>query len=119
MEKACLNELIPGTAVNSQLELYSFKKIIFRKNMFYSKACEKVKKRNSYTVIYTSNTGDGRVGEIAYFLKVKDQVENICHFLAAMYEMKSFPDEAIMANVVVSTINKDLGHHLLPFHEER
>jgi uncharacterized phage protein gp47/JayE len=65
MEKACLNELIPGTAVNSQLDLYSFKKIIFRKNMFYSKACEKVKKRNSYTVMYTSNTGDGRVGEIA------------------------------------------------------
>jgi hypothetical protein len=76
--------------------------------MFYSKACEKVKKRNSYTVMYTSNTSDGRVGEISYFLKVKDQVENVCHFLAAMYEMKSFPDEAIMANAVVSIINKDL-----------
>ena len=45
-----VNELIPGAAVNTQ-EAFRLRKISYRNQLFYSKSCSKVKKRNSYTVV--------------------------------------------------------------------
>lgn len=116
-----LNEIIPGVAVDI-LESYSFKKISFRKKLFYSIACTRVKKRNSFTVTYLANNGEEAVGEIAYFMKIVMTDHEDCHlpyFLAAVHQMTPSPVKDIMANVVVSTVNKQLGYHLQPYSSDR
>ncbi|CAB3985352.1 Hypothetical predicted protein [Paramuricea clavata] len=64
-----LNELIFGAAVNVE-QAYNFKKAIYKKQMFYSKLCTNIKKRNSYTITYLASNGEEKFGQILYFLKV-------------------------------------------------
>ena len=113
-----LNEIIPGAAVDI-LESYSFKKICFRKKLFYSIACTRVKRRNSFTVTYLANDADEGVGEIDYFMKIVVKGRHTPYFLAAVHQITPSPDKHVMANVVVSTVNKQLGYHLKPFISDR
>ena len=115
---AAINELIPGAAVNVQ-EAFQFKKINYRKQVFYSKSCMKVKKRNSYTVIFVGNDGAFRLGMIAYFLKVLLVEETAAHHLAAVEELHPCPEEGLMAGVNVSTLNKELGCYMKPYRQPR
>ena len=88
---AALNELIGGAAVNV-VESYRFKKMIYRKQLFYSKSCTKVKKRNSYTVTYLASNGILKVGRILHFLKVvlaEDFLESNLYGLAAVEELET------------------------------
>lgn len=113
---AALNELIGGAAVNV-VELYRFKKMIYRKQLFYSKSCTKVKTRNSYTVIYLASNGVFKVGRILHFLKVvlaEDFLESNLYGLAAVEELEPCHNEEIMAGIDVSTFNTELGSHLKP-----
>ena len=63
---AATNELILGAAVNVE-QAFQFKKINFKKQVFYSKSCSKVKKRNSYTIAFMGNDGTLKIGMISSF----------------------------------------------------
>jgi hypothetical protein len=64
-----LNELIFGAAVNVE-QAYNFKKVIYKKQMVYSKLCTNIKKRNRYTLTYLASNGEDNFGQMLYFLKV-------------------------------------------------
>ena len=115
---ATVNELIPGAAVNTQ-EAFRFKKISYKNQIFYSKSCSKVKKRNSYTVVFVGGDGNLKVGMIVYFLKVLLLENAHPYHLAAMQQLHPYPEEDIMAGIDVTTLNKELGHHMKPFRNPR
>lgn len=117
-ELAAVNELIPGAAVNTQ-EAFRFRKISYRNQLFYSKSCSKVKKRNSYTVVFVGMDGRLKVGMILYFLKVLLLENDHPYHLAAMQQLQPYPEEDIMAGIDVTSLNKELGHHLKPFKKPR
>ena len=110
---AAINELIPGAAVNVE-QAFQFKKINFKKQVFYRKSCSMVKKRNSYTIAFVGNDGTLKIGMISYFLKVL-LVEDSppCH-LAAVQELHPH-DEGVTGRINVTTLNKELGCHLRPY----
>ena len=107
-ELAAVNELIPGAAVNTQ-EAFRFRKISYRNQLFYSKSCSKVKKRNSYTVVFVGMDGRLKVGMILYFLKVLLLENGHPYHLAAMQQLQPYPEEDIMAGIDVTSLNKELG----------
>ena len=116
---AALNDLLPGAAVNVN-DSWSFNKIIYEKQMFYSQNCRRVKKRNSYTVIYTAPNGKKSCGCIAHFLKVVlVNQDNQSHYLAAIKELQPYEDEAILSGVTISTNSVELGGHLKPYKYDR
>ena len=113
-----INTIIPGAAVDTQ-EAFRFRKINYSSQIFYSKSCSKVTKRNSYTVVFVDGDGNLKVGMIINFLKVL-LLRNACPYhLAAMQQLQPYPDEDIMAGIDVSSLNKKLGNHLKPFHLPR
>lgn len=117
-ELAALNELIPGAAVDTQ-EAFKFRKISYKKQIFYSKSCSKVKKRNSHTIVYGGSDGTLKVGMIVYFLKVLLVENALPHHLAAVQPLEYYPEEEIMAGINVTTLSQDLGHHMRPFRHPR
>ena len=112
---AAINELIPGTAVNTQ-ESFKFRKINYRNQIFYSKSCSKVTKRNSYTVVFVGRDGNLKVGMIQYYLKLLLIGNAHPYHLAAVQELQPHPEEGIMAGIDMTTLNNKLGGHLKPFH---
>ena len=115
---AVINELIPGAAVNTQ-EAFKFRKIYYKNQIFYSKSCSKVTKRNSYTVAFAGKDGNLKVGMILYFLKVLLLENANPYHLAAMQQLKPFPEEGIISRIDVTTLNNELGDHLKPFQNPR
>ena len=115
---AAINELIPGAAVNTQ-ESFKFRKINYRNQIFYSKSCSKVTKRNSYTVVFVGRDGNLKVGMILYYLKLLLLGDTHPYHLAAVQELHLYPEEKIMAGIDVTTLNNKLGEHLKPFHYPR
>ena len=115
---AAINELIPGAAVNVELA-FKFKKINFKKQVFYSKSCSKVKKRNSYTIVFEGSDGTLKIGMIHYFLKVLLVEDSLPHHLAAIQELHPHLEERITAGTNVTTLNKELGCHLKPYRYPR
>lgn len=79
---AAINELILGAAVNVE-QAFQFKKINFKKQVFYSKSCSKVKERNSYTIAFMGNDGTLKIGMISsfFFLGIRCIGEMLSVFL--------------------------------------
>ena len=115
---AAVNELIPGAAVNTQ-ESFKFRKINYRNQIFYSKSCSKVTKRNSYTVVFVGRDGNLKVGIIVYYLKLLLLENARPYHLFAVRELHPYPEERIMSGIDVTTLSNRLGGHLKPFHFPR
>ena len=115
---AAINELIPGAAVNTR-ESFKFRKINYRNQIFYSKSCSKVTKRNSYTVVFVGRDGNLKLGIIVYYLKLLLLGNAHPYHLAAVRELHPYPEERIMAGIDVTTLNNKLGGHLKPFYFPR
>lgn len=108
---ASVNELIPGSVVNVA-EAYQFKKIYYKSQTFYSKACTKVEKRNSYTISYLNGNGELSFGVILRFLKVVlDHSEENAYYLAVVQQLKESED-----GLLTTSSN---GIHLKPVNYDR
>jgi hypothetical protein len=117
-----LNEVIPGAAV-SVLEAYTFRKLFFNRQTFYSKDYTKVRKRNSYrpTVSFVSRDGALAVGYIFNFIKVLLEDKDQPYFLlAAIRELQATPNYGLFTDIDMSYVrNRELGGHLKPFSYNR
>lgn len=103
---AAVNELIPGAAVNTQESFTSkFRNINYRNQIFYSKSCSKVTKRNSYTVVFVGRDGNVKMGMILHYLKLLLLGNEI---VTAVQELHPYPEERIMAGIDVTTLNNKL-----------
>ena len=116
---AALNYLLPGAAVNVA-DSWSFNRIIYGEQIFYSQNHSRVKKRNSYTVVYTAPDGKEAYGFIIYFLKViLANQEEQPYYLAAIKNLQLYEEEDILADITISTNNHELGGHLKPCKYDR
>ncbi|CAB4011549.1 Hypothetical predicted protein, partial [Paramuricea clavata] len=103
---AALNHLLPGAAVNVA-DSWSFNRIIYGEQIFYSQNHSMEKKLMGY-------------GFIIYFLKViLANQEEQPYYLAAIKNLQLYKEEEILADITISTNNHELGGHLKPCKYDR
>lgn len=117
---ALLNEVIPGAAVNVK-EAYTFKKICFQKQTFYSMVYTKVRKRNSYTASYVSRDGTLAVGCIVNFVTVVLANNDNPYWMVAVQELQATPNHDLFTGIDTTGVQnvEQLGGHLKPYSYNR